>query len=202
MPLIKSNNNKLIFDEIFKVDFNIKNFNPNMPNKRLEVNDFIYRPTNFKYSDDFYPIPCFYNAEKDMLSYALNINPYDTLNAPFHFIYLREHVKELGNISFNHRYDLPSTYNDPYFIFSTGRCGSTLLSKILQCFDTISISEPDFYNQLIHQYMPVRTELSLLKFQQIYSMMTADLLAPFANKKIFLKLQCLFQRLGTTLALG
>lgn len=182
------NNAKIVFDETFNVEFNTKKFNPNMPNKRLEADDFIYKISSLKDKIFDHPIPCFYNAEKDMISYALNINPYDPLNAPFHFIYLREHVKEIGNISFTNRYELPSTYDDPYFIFSTGRCGSTLLSKILQCFNCISISEPDFYNQLIHQYMPIRTELSLLKFQQIYSMMTADLLSPFSDKKVFLKL--------------
>lgn len=181
---------EFIFDQIFNVDLNNENLNKNLPNKRIEVNDFIYTQLNKKYTENFPPIPCVYDSERDMLSYALNIDPYLALKAPFHFIYLRDNVKEIGNISFSARYNHPSNYSDPYFIFSTGRCGSTLLSKILQCFDVISISEPDFYNQLIHQYvnLKIRTEISLLKFQQIYSMMTADLLMPFNYQRAFLKL--------------
>jgi hypothetical protein len=39
----------------------------------------------------------------------------------------------------------------PTFVFSIGRCGSTLLSKLAQCLEMVNVSEPDIFTSFILQ---------------------------------------------------
>ena len=56
--------------------------------------------------------------------------------------------------------DLPATLEQLILIHSTGRCGSTLLTQLLQTQgDMVTVSEPDLYTQLIH--LPQQDALEL-----------------------------------------
>jgi hypothetical protein len=56
--------------------------------------------------------------------------------------------------------DLPATLEHLILIHSTGRCGSTLLTQLLQTQgDMVTVSEPDLYTQLIH--LPQQDALEL-----------------------------------------
>ncbi len=182
-----TDNSSLNFNQYFNVSLNQEYLNKSIENKKLEANDFILNETSGS-AINYPPIPLLFDSENDSFIYSLNIDPLAAINYPFHFIYLRQNTKTASSISFLERFDIRSEFIDPYFIFSIGRCGSTLLSKLLSCFNVISISEPDFYNGLVQQYLQNRTELSLLKHQKIMSIMTADLLKPFPKSKTFLKL--------------
>jgi hypothetical protein len=182
-----ADNSPLIFDQYFSVSLNNEYLNHSIENKKIETNDFILNGAS-AIAISQPPIPLLFDTNKDAFIYSLNIDPQSAIKYPFHFIYLRKNTKVAASINFLNRFRTASHYVDPYFIFSIGRCGSTLLSKLLSCFDVISISEPDFYNGLVQQYLHNRTELSLLKHQKIMSIMTADLLKPFIGSKAFLKL--------------
>jgi hypothetical protein len=177
----------LLFSQFFNVSLNKEYLERSIENKKLEINDFVLNPV-ISSPINQPPIPLLFDGQNDAFIYSLNIDPLAAINYPFHFIYLRQNTKLVGSINFLDRFSVKSNYTDPYFIFSIGRCGSTLLSKLLSCFDVISISEPDFYNGLVQDYLLNRTELSLLKHQKIMSIMTADILKPFAGSNSFLKL--------------
>ena len=56
--------------------------------------------------------------------------------------------------------DLPATLDKLTLIHSTGRCGSTLLTQLLQTQgDMVTVSEPDLYTQLVH--LPQQDALEL-----------------------------------------
>lgn len=77
--------------------------------------------------------------------------------APFYYLYLRRHAQnllsvpiELGSIAKRR-----PAY-DPIFLFSPGRCGSTLLSRVLFEAGIRSVSEPDFYTQMASYFWSSR----------------------------------------------
>lgn len=175
---------KFPFENILKINSR-KDF---FQSKRLEYNDFDYEILK-QNLDIKQSIPYLFDLEKNAFLYAINIDYNEAVKSPFHFQYLRDHVKEFGLIDFYKRYEYEYyDFNDPIFIFSSGRCGSTLLSKLISSFDILSISEPDFYNHLTLQYGNYRNESILLHTQKVMQIMTADLLEPFQPKNAVLKL--------------
>jgi len=175
---------KFQFDSILKINSR-KDFSQS---KQLEYKDFEYETLNLNLEANN-ATPYLFDLERNAFLYALNINNNEAARSPFHFQYLRDHVKEFGLIDFYKRYDYEYyDFNDPIFIFSSGRCGSTLLSKLISSFEILSISEPDFYNHLTIQYGHYRNESILLHTQKVIQIMTADLLEPFNTKNAVLKL--------------
>jgi hypothetical protein len=175
---------KFSFDSII----GIKSRKDFFQSKRLEYDDFIYETLNHNL-DIRNATPYLFDLERNAFLYALNIDNNKAAKSPFHFQYLRNNVKEFGLIDFYKRYDYEYyNFNDPIFIFSSGRCGSTLLSKLISSFDILSISEPDFFNHLTLQYGNYRNESILLHTQKVMQIMTGDLLEPFDQKYAVLKL--------------
>jgi hypothetical protein len=81
--------------------------------------------------------------------------------APFSYLYARQEAKtvllvpwEAGQI--NH----PRAETDPIYLFSPGRCGSTLLHNILLAANISSVSEPDvggaLFSRFYRQYRVMR----------------------------------------------
>jgi hypothetical protein len=64
--------------------------------------------------------------------------------APFYYLYLRGHARRVLSVPFA----ASGAGADPVFLFSPGRCGSTLMSRVLFEAGIASVSEPDFYTQL------------------------------------------------------
>jgi len=56
----------------------------------------------------------------------------------------REHARSLVRVPFT---SLPPGPASPALLFSVGRCGSTLLVRVLQAAGVRAVSEPDFYTQ-------------------------------------------------------
>jgi len=69
--------------------------------------------------------------------------------APFYYLHLRQTARQLVSIPFE-RLGASSTppQGDPVFLFSPGRVGSTLISRVLAEAGIVSVSEPDFYTQV------------------------------------------------------
>ena len=67
-------------------------------------------------------------------------------DAPFYYLHLRRHAARLVSVPWEHG-SLTAETGAPVFLFSPGRCGSTLLSALLSNADIANVSEPDFYTQ-------------------------------------------------------
>lgn len=69
--------------------------------------------------------------------------------APFYYLYLRRNARSLLSVPIEYGPVCGvRTADDPVFVFSPGRCGSTLLSRVLYEAEIPSVSEPDFYTQM------------------------------------------------------
>ncbi len=72
-------------------------------------------------------------------------------SAAFYYLHLRQTAQHIVSVPFEHLPVLPrSSYGDPVFLFSPGRVGSTLVSRVLAEAGIASVSEPDFYTQVAH----------------------------------------------------
>jgi hypothetical protein len=65
--------------------------------------------------------------------------------APFYYLYLRRNAKRVVSVPWEHGALVGG--RAPIFLFSPGRCGSTLLSRILSGAGIANVSEPDFFTQ-------------------------------------------------------
>ena len=68
--------------------------------------------------------------------------------APFYYLHLRRNARSLVSVPIEHGRLGDGAQAEPVFVFSPGRCGSTLLSRILNAAGIASPSEPDFYTQM------------------------------------------------------
>lgn len=68
-------------------------------------------------------------------------------DAPFYYLHLRRHAQRLLYVPFGEGPLARGSQGVPVFLFSPGRCGSTLLSKVLSAAGSGAVSEPDFYTQ-------------------------------------------------------
>lgn len=78
----------------------------------------------------------------------------DLTASPFYYHAQRRLAIKIYSLGFEQFYELAEELNDDAenvgFLFSTGRCGSTLLLKLLQTSpQVIAISEPDIYTQVV-----------------------------------------------------
>jgi hypothetical protein len=67
--------------------------------------------------------------------------------APFYYLHLRQTARRIVSIPFE-RLSSVAPPRDPVFLFSPGRVGSTLISRVLAEAGVASVSEPDFYTQV------------------------------------------------------
>ncbi|MEI9991596.1 MAG: hypothetical protein WDM86_16320 [Rhizomicrobium sp.] len=67
--------------------------------------------------------------------------------APFYYLYLRRNATRVVSVPWESGALAPGEARAPIFLFSPGRCGSTLLSRLLFEAGIANVSEPDFYTQ-------------------------------------------------------
>lgn len=79
--------------------------------------------------------------------YVTGLDRRQAQQAPFYFLYARRHAREIISVPWERDTPRPGAAA-PLFLFSPGRCGSTLLSQILSDAGVPNVSEPDFYTQL------------------------------------------------------
>ena len=72
----------------------------------------------------------------------------DASAAPFYYLHLRRNAREVVSVPWEAGRIVAVSPASPIFLFSPGRCGSTLLSRILSTAGIANVSEPDFYTQL------------------------------------------------------
>ena len=67
--------------------------------------------------------------------------------APFYYLYLRRTARRIVSVPWEQGALMQGAARAPVFLFSPGRCGSTLLGRILFAAGVANVSEPDFYTQ-------------------------------------------------------
>ena len=80
--------------------------------------------------------------------YVGGVDPRDAQAAPFYYLHLRRHARIVVSVPWEQGRLYEGDRRAPIFLFSPGRCGSTLLSRILSAANAPNVSEPDFYTQL------------------------------------------------------
>jgi hypothetical protein len=100
--------------------------------------------------------------------------------APFYYLYLRRNARALLSVP-REALSESKPGSVPVFMFSPGRCGSTLLSRLLYEARITAVSEPDFFTQMSsvfwsNGYNPLREP-----FRRAMWSMTDDLCAALCD---------------------
>src|SRR5262245_8670126 len=95
-------------------------------------------------------IPYCIDYSNNAIAYSCGLNQRTAATAPFHYRYLRDYTRLMAIVPLESR--LKSPYKipmDPAFIFSMGRCGSTLVAQFLRKLGRICIAESDIFSQAL-----------------------------------------------------
>jgi hypothetical protein len=95
--------------------------------------------------------------------YVGGVDAHEAEGAPFYYLHLRRNARLVVTIPWEEG-ALSRSSSAPVLLFSPGRCGSTLLGRILFEAGIANVSEPDFYTQATSQWAssvfnPLRTPM-------------------------------------------
>jgi Sulfotransferase domain len=125
-----------------------------------------------------FAFPCVIDIAQARTLYVPGLDPQKLREAPFSGLYARREAKsiffvpwEVGPIN------RPRVVADPIYVFSSGRCGSTLLHNILNEANVNSVSEPDIGAALLsrsyQKYRVVRPLLNWVTRVYVRDLMSA-----------------------------
>jgi hypothetical protein len=101
--------------------------------------------------------------------------------ATFQYLHLRERATQVVSVPWErgplHRGPAPAAV----FVFSIGRCGSTLLADMLRAGGLVSLSEPDFYTQAVTALLFEQRATREHALSRALHSMTHDLMARFGE---------------------
>ncbi len=80
--------------------------------------------------------------------YVSGVSTREASAAPFYYLHLRRDARDVVSVPWEAGAIVAKAPRAPIFLFSPGRCGSTLLSRILFAAGIANVSEPDFHTQL------------------------------------------------------
>jgi hypothetical protein len=137
-------------------------------------------------------IPYCFDYNRGVLILTSDLDPHEAANEAFQYVFLRNNAREFCELPLKNFQLIDSIDSKRvFFLLSPGRCGSTLLSKLIQSMNVQSISEPDFYSQAAFFFANNK-----LSKQQIYDALDLlrianhILLLPFlrqSNSKVLIK---------------
>jgi len=111
--------------------------------------------------------------------------------APFYYLYLRRHAQRVLSVPVEYGPLSGCEGEDPVFLFSPGRCGSTLLSRVLFEAGIASVSEPDFYTQMASWFWSRRSFPLGPDFEKAMWAMSRDLTAALGSAPVVkLRAEC------------
>jgi hypothetical protein len=94
--------------------------------------------------------PCVIDVQNARTLYVTGLERQQILKAPFAHLYARRHAKTVLSVPWEAgSINRPRVRTDPIYVFSSGRCGSTLLHNILLAANIPSVSEPGIAAGLI-----------------------------------------------------
>jgi hypothetical protein len=120
--------------------------------------------------------------------YVGGVDPKGAQSAPFYYLHLRRNARAVVSVPWERGRLSGDPVPEPVFLFSPGRCGSTLLSRILSAAGTPNVSEPDFYTQLTAGAVASALNPFRRMIQSAVSNMGADLIA-VAGQPLVVKLR-------------
>lgn len=136
-------------------------------------------------SGDHRLIPYCFDFSAQESVYCVDIDPLAAQQAVFHYEYLRGHVRQIITVPWeNDRRSGLHMSPPPIFLFSPGRCGSTLLNNMVEAVAAWGISEPDFLTQAIVEC--ARRQQSNFQSDVVMDMMQRlllDLTKPYVRAK-------------------
>jgi hypothetical protein len=117
--------------------------------------------------------------------YVCDVDTHLLQAAPFYYLCLRRNARALLSVPLEHG-SLRGTREkeNPVFLFSPGRCGSTLLSRILYEAGIASVSEPDFYTQMSNVFWSSARNPLREPFLRAMWAMTDDLAAVLGHAPV------------------
>lgn len=138
--------------------------------------------------------PYCFDFEQKLIIFAVGIEPTALSKATFYFKTQREIAKGFLAIPIeNFSTNIPKIDVPVVTIFSPGRCGSTLISKIFDAFGVISFSEPDFYTQIVkHVYInkPKEDEMhEILKMLQVANYLLLENISTKKESTVAIKMR-------------
>jgi hypothetical protein len=138
------------------------------------------------------PVPYCLDFLHHRALYVCGIDVQALKAAPFYYLYLRRTARSVLSVPREHGcLSSSAAGSNPIFVFSPGRCGSTLLSQLLFEARVTSVSEPDFYTQMSSifwssKYNPLREP-----FRRAMWSMTDDLCAVLGDVPVIkLRAEC------------
>lgn len=143
-------------------------------------------------------IPYCFDFTRRVLILTSDLDPHLTAMHAFQYTFLRENAREFCEISLKNYKAVDTDSIDPkkiFFLLSPGRCGSTLLSNLIQTMCIQSISEPDFYSQAAFYLARNYKTLSKKEISDVLVLLSIAnhlLISPFlsqANSKVLIKMR-------------
>jgi hypothetical protein len=116
--------------------------------------------------------------------YALGLDLKEAQEAPFYYLYARRAARRILSVPWEAGpigASAPAT--SPVLLFSPGRCGSTLLSRILLEAGLANLSEPDFYAQMMSSLCAFRASPLRGTVKNVGANLTRDLASAFAPER-------------------
>jgi len=107
--------------------------------------------------------------------YVGGVDSRSAQSAPFYYLYLRRNATRVVSVPWESGALAPG--GSPIFLFSPGRCGSTLLSRLLFSAGIANVSEPDFYTQATTALCASPLNPFRARIAQAAAAMGADLVA-------------------------
>jgi hypothetical protein len=129
-------------------------------------------------------IPYCIDFNNNILIQSVGLHPFQALKATFHYYYIRKNAKKFLFMPLEFLTKPPPKNISAILLFSPGRCGSTLLSKLIAKIGVTSISEPDIYSQsAIYFATKVKNQAKAAQVLQLLKWANYFLLAPFLKKE-------------------
>lgn len=109
------------------------------------------------------------DVKRNQIVFVRVANDVDLAASPFYYHAQRQHAIKTYSVGFEQYYELAEELHDDAenvgFLFSTGRCGSTLLARLLETSpQVIAISEPDIYTQAVEKGFPQNEATKILRY--------------------------------------
>jgi hypothetical protein len=110
------------------------------------------------------PLPYCLDFPRRRSLYVGGVDVRGAQEAPFYYLYLRRSALRVLSVPWESG-PLTTQARAPIFLFSPGRCGSTLLSRLLSAAGIANVSEPDFYTQataaaMASRFNPLRSSVA------------------------------------------
>lgn len=136
--------------------------------------------------------PYCFDFIRTRIIYVCDVDARAVQAAPFYYLHLRRTARTLLSVPLAHgpiRRVRPA--HDPVFVFSPGRCGSTLVSRILFEAGIPSVSEVDFFTQMSSVFWSNPHNPLREPFRRAMWDLTSDLTADLAGVPVVkLRAEC------------